>query len=520
MKKYLLLYSLLGCYTLLLSQEIEWQKSLGGAQEEYLFDAIPTLDYGYIVAGSSVSSSSGTKELHSYGNLDYWIWKMKENGDLEWEQNLGGTGNDFLRSIRYTSDGGYILGGSSDSPINEVKTDSCRGKQDYWIVKLDPKGEVQWQKTLGGSEDDQLEVIRPLSDNGGYILAGTSSSSTSFEKEEETRGNTDYWIVKLDNQGDSQWQRTLGGNYADEVKGLEVLPENKGYMVYGYSNSTISGDKEVKNKGLGDVWVVRLTSEGEVLWQESYGGKGDDIPTGLQITEEGNYVLLGYSNSNTEEGTDYWLMEFDDLGNIHFEETYNVGTTDIATGLTKNKDHSYLISGYTRTNYKNANGQEKKGIEDYVAIKVDKQGKKQWEKQLGGKGSDRLLNTVQTRDGGYLLSGTSNSNANRDKSARSNGLKDYWVVKLKDRLVDTEVIEEDRSIQLYPVPTERYLTVVVPYDFQQGTTHIYDYAGRLLQSQELKSRTEVLDLLSLGSGLYIIKIQTDKEEVSKKIVKK
>ncbi|MFV0238217.1 MAG: T9SS C-terminal target domain-containing protein, partial [Flavobacteriales bacterium] len=178
MKKELRYYILIMYFGVLTSQEIDWQKSLGGFQEEYLFDALPTLDYGYILAGSSVSSSGGTKELRSYGNLDYWIWKMKENGDLEWEQNLGGSGNDFLRSIRYTEDGGYILGGSSDSPINEVKTDSCRGKQDYWVVKLDPKGEVQWQKTLGGAEDDQLEVIRPLSDNGGYILAGTSSSST------------------------------------------------------------------------------------------------------------------------------------------------------------------------------------------------------------------------------------------------------------------------------------------------------------------------------------------------------
>ena len=520
MKKHLLLLgSLFGFYTLLHSQEIQWQKSLGGAQEEYLYDAIPTLDYGFILAGSSVSSSSGSKELTSYGNLDYWIWKMKENGEMEWEQNLGGSGNDFLRSIRYTSEGGYILGGSSDSPINEVKTDSCRGKQDYWIVKLDASGDTQWQKTLGGNEDDNLEVIRPLSDEKGYILAGTSSSNKSHEKQEDSRGNTDYWIVKLDHEGEIQWQKTLGGNYTDDVKGLEVLSDEKGYIVYGYSNSEATGDKTTDNKGLGDVWVIRLTQEGEILWQESLGSKGDDIPTKLHITEDGNYTLLGYTTSGNQ-GTDYWLVEFDDLGNINFEQTYNVGTTDIATGLTKNKDGSYLISGYTRTAYKNANGQDKEGIEDYVTLKVDHKGEKQWEKLIGGKGSDRLLNTIQTRDGGYLLSGTSNSKAEGDKSARSNGLKDYWIVKLMDTPVDTEVIEEDRSIQLYPVPTDRYVTIVIPYDFETGTAFIYDYAGRLLQQQPLKSRTEILDLNLLQSGLYIVKIQNEKEEISKKIIKK
>ncbi|MFV0539282.1 MAG: T9SS type A sorting domain-containing protein [Dysgonomonas sp.] len=518
MKKQLLLFSLFGYCTILIAQDIQWQKSLGGAQEEYLFDAIPTLDYGYILAGSSVSSQSGTKELTSHGNLDYWIWKMNENGELDWEQNLGGLGNDFLTSIRYTSDGGYILGGYSDSPIGTIKTDSCRGKHDYWIVKLDASGATQWQKTLGGQEDDRLQVIRPLPDNQGYILGGTSASSTSFDKTESTRGNTDYWIVSLDVSGDVVWERTLGGNYADELKGLEVLPEDQGYIVYGYSTSTLSGDKETEGLGQGDVWMLRLNTSGDVLWQQSYGNSEDDIPVGLQITPEGEYALLGYTVQAS--GSDYWLISLDAFGATRWEETYDVGTSDIATGLTLAKDNNYLISGYTQTTYDNDNGEEAKGIEDYVAIKVNQQGKKLWEKQLGGKGSDRLLNTVQTRDGGYLLSGTSNSKADGDKSARSNGLKDYWIVKLKDQPVDTEVIEEDRSIVLYPIPTERYLTVVIPYDFEVGTALIYDYAGRLLQKQELNHRTEVLDLQHLASGLYIVKIQNEKEEISKKIVKK
>ncbi len=519
MKKPLLLFSiLLVFFQYFSSQEIQWQKSLGGAQEEYLFDALATLDYGYLLAGSSVSTKSGSKALSSYGNLDYWLWKMNENGELEWEQNLGGLGNDFLRSIRYTADGGYILGGHSDSPVNEVKLDSCRGKHDYWVVKLDPLGKIQWQKTLGGTEDDRLMVVRPLENVKGYILGGTSNSGRSHEKEAVSRGNSDYWIVQLDASGGIRWQRTLGGNYTDELKGLEVLPDDKGYIVYGYSNSQVSGDKQAEQLGLGDVWVIRLTQKGEVLWQETYGGKGDDIPVQLQITDEGNYLLLGYSNSHSEEGTDYWLVEFDNVGNVNFEETYNIGTTDIATGLTKNKDQTYLISGYTRTNYKSPSGKEAQGVEDYVAIKVDQQGQKLWEKQLGGKGSDRLLSTLQTRDGGYVLSGTSNSGAGRDKSIRSNGLKDYWVVKLQDEAVAIE--EEDRSIVVYPIPTERYLTVVVPYAFETGVALVYDYAGRLLQKQVLKSRTQALDLHHLASGLYIVKIQTEKEEITKKIVKK
>ncbi|MFV0531113.1 MAG: T9SS type A sorting domain-containing protein [Flavobacteriales bacterium] len=307
----------------------------------------------------------------------------------------------------------------------------------------------------------------------------------------------------------------MGGNYNDELKGVEVLPDNKGYIVYGYSNSEeATGDKKAQNLREGDAWLIHLTQEGKILWQQTYGGIGDDVPVQIQITQDGDYLLLSYSNSNIEEGTDYQLTKIDDLGVVKFDKTYNMGLTDIATGLTKGKDHTYLISGYTQTSYENTEGEETKGIEDYVVIKVDTQGNKLWEKQLGGKDSDRLLNTLQTRDGGYLLSGTSRSEATGDK----NGLKDYWIVKLKDQPV--EKVEENRSIQLYPVPTERYVTIVTPYDFKTGSALIYDYAGRILQKRELKNRMEVLDLHFLSNGVYLVKIQNEKEEVSKKIVKK
>ncbi len=107
---------------------------------------------------------------------------MNESGALEWEQNLGGSGNDFLRSIRYTADGGYILGGHSDSPVNEVKLDSCRGKHDYWVVKLDAAGKIQWQKTLGGTEDDRLMAVRPLEEGKGYILGEPLSPAVPMKK--------------------------------------------------------------------------------------------------------------------------------------------------------------------------------------------------------------------------------------------------------------------------------------------------------------------------------------------------
>ena len=158
------------------AQEIAWQQTLGGAREEHLYDAISTYDYGILLAGSSVSEASGNKKDGSQGDLDYWLWKMTEDGKLEWQKNYGGAGNDYLYSVAYTKDGGYILGGSSDSPKSDDKDTDSFGKRDYWIVKLNPRGEIEWQHTYGGSEDDQLTAIAQTED-GGFWVAGTDSGT-------------------------------------------------------------------------------------------------------------------------------------------------------------------------------------------------------------------------------------------------------------------------------------------------------------------------------------------------------
>lgn len=159
-----------------LAQHIQWQQSLGGEREEHLYDAISTYDYGILLAGSSVSEANGNKKDGNVADLDYWLWKMTEDGKLEWQKNYGGAGNDYLYSVSYTLDGGYILGGSSDSPEGHDKDTTGSGGLDFWILKLNPRGEIEWQKTFGGSENERLTAIAQ-SKNGGYWVAGTSSST-------------------------------------------------------------------------------------------------------------------------------------------------------------------------------------------------------------------------------------------------------------------------------------------------------------------------------------------------------
>jgi hypothetical protein len=252
------------------SQDILWEKSYGGKHAEFLFDAIPTPDYGFILAGSSISNKNGNKSDNNQGDLDYWVWKMDDKGGLDWQKSFGGKGMDLLQSICLTADAGFILAGTSTSDKGEFKKENSKGNADFWIIKLDAKGGEMWQKTIGGSGQEKLQSITRTAD-GGYLLGGSSSSGKSVAdakgtedkngKSEDSRGNLDYWIVKLDKNGAVEWQKTMGGLYVDELKSIEQTKDG-GYILGGYSNSPASGEKTDTNIGIGDFGLLKpITKE-------------------------------------------------------------------------------------------------------------------------------------------------------------------------------------------------------------------------------------------------------------------
>lgn len=533
------------------SQDILWEKSYGGIHADYLFDAQPTADYGFILAGSSLSEKTGNKTDENHGDLDYWIWKMNEKGELDWQKSIGGNGFDLLQSIKGTRDGGFILAGTSSSGNSFQKKDNCKGLADFWVIKLDASGEEQWQRTIGGDGQDELLCAFQTKD-GGYILGGSSSSSPSavtnikeegkmkasaqtdlYSKSEKSRGNMDYWIVKLDNQGIIEWQKTYGGKYADLLRSMEQTADN-GYILAGYSNSPVSGDKTDPNKGVGDYWIVKIDEAGIVQWQNTYGAEGDDQPYVIHQTPDGGYIVGGNSNSKNAltplggivgNGTDFWVLKLDAEGGVVWSKTYDFGKVDILTSLVENNNQTYLIGGYAKAETRQSLigdavkkagvGKDKEGINDYIALKIDENGEELWNKTVGSNGEDILRKVIETRDGGYLMAGTSNSGSSNDKKSNIGG-NDFWVVKLKDKSKADKV---KASIEAIPNPAVTYTNVIIGYDFKQGTASVIDILGRVLQHFSISSRTVPVDLSHYSEGIYIVKIQTDVKTESVKVIK-
>lgn len=520
------------------AQKILWEKSLGGKHAEYLYDAIATPDYGFILAGSSLSDKNGNKDESNKGDLDYWLWKMDEKGNLEWQKSFGGNKVDLLQSIALTYDGGFILGGTSSSDKGTVKTDACKGQEDFWIIKLNAKGQEMWQKTIGGSGMEKLLSIAPTKD-GGYILGGTSSSDRNdtkgiddpYGKWEDSKGNLDYWVVKLDSKGTVEWQKTLGGKYHDELKSIHQTLDG-GFILGGYSNSPVSGNKTAPNFGLGDYWVVKLNEDGNVQWQQTYGGDGDDNLFSLIPTKDGGYLLGGNSNSGAtnsksktnKSGTDFWVIKVDAIGLIQWQDTYDFGKYDVLTSLVENKDGSFLIGGYAQSelgNKQKSNTKtvkaDKEGISDYIALKIDAEGKERWSKTVGSKGDEVLRKLLETRDGGYLLAGTSNGGISRDKKTAKGG-NDFWVVKLRDK----EKEEKERiTLEAIPNPASSFTNVIITFEYKEGTATLYDLSGRSLQTITITGeRTVPIELNGLPQGIYVIEIKTDTEKGGVKVIKK
>ncbi|MEO0038526.1 MAG: hypothetical protein RIQ59_1737 [Bacteroidota bacterium] len=537
-------YFLLFVPLLIQSQNILWEKSYGGKYADYLFDVQPTADYGFILAGSSLSDKSGTKSENNQGDLDYWVWKMDENGKPDWQKSLGGSGFDLLKSIRGTKDGGFILAGTSNSDTGFHKKDSCKGGTDFWVFKLNAKGEEQWQRTIGGTGQDELLSVFQTTD-GGYILGGSSSSDATIvattgkkalttskkdltSKSTSSRGSMDYWIVKLNAEGEVQWQKTFGGKYVDELRSMEQTKDG-GYILGGYSNSPESGDKTEPSIGIGDYWVVKIDNSGTIEWQRTYGGNGDNQLYVIHQTGDEGYLIGGNSNSTNSlttkggtvsNGTDFWLLKVDTKGEEQWSRTYDYGKVDILTSLVENKDHTFLIGGYAQNDVTSASGlalkKQDKGINDYIALKVDATGQEIWTQSVGSSGEDILRKLIETRDGGYLLAGTSNSSSSLDKKSTI-GSNDFWVVKLQDKV---NVEPAKVAIEVFPNPVATFTNVIIGYEYTNGTATLVDLSGRTLQQFSITSRTVPLDLTMYPEGIYIVNIKTDVRTDGLKLIKK
>jgi hypothetical protein len=435
------------------AQEIQWQNTLGGSAYDYCKNMIETNDGGFILIGFADSSDGDL--TGNYGSYDVWVVKLDNTGNLEWQKSYGGSENDAGTDIKQTPDGGYIIAAYTSSTDGDVSSNPYG--YSYWLVKIDNVGTILWEHTFGGSYIDYPNSIQITAD-GGYIMAGKSASSDG-----DVTGHhggyyhNDYWIVKTDVNGVLEWQKSIGGDGDDKPWAIKQTPDN-GYIIVGRASEAV-GDV-TNNYGSYDFWVVKIDSTGNILWDKNYGGTESDCAYDVSLVADGGYIVVGYTKSNDIDvtgyhgGRDIWLIKIDASGVLEWQKSLGGTEDDSSNSLDITSDGGIIVGGYSESN--DGDVTENKGGKDAWIVKLDSNANILWEKSYGGSGNDRATKILQTGTGSFVFSG--NTESIDGDVTDNNGDLDFWIVNLNNfASVDSKKLSE--NIELFPNPTADYLNI-------------------------------------------------------------
>lgn len=432
----------------------EWDHRYGGTSEDHLETMKETFDGGFILGGTSLSDETGDKTQPTRGGADYYVVRTDMYGVKLWDARFGGSADDELTSLQQTTDGGYILGGTSNSGIGGDKTQanwdtSYHAYGDYWIVKIDASGHKLWDKRFGGIYDETMTSVIQTSD-GGYLLGGYSSSLVSGDKTQTTWGGPDYWVVKTDANGNKLWDKRFGGNRNDQLKSLQQTRDG-GYILAGFTWSDISGDNSQAMRGTAaycDYWLVKTDASGNKMWDSRYGGDMNDNLINIIQCADNGYFMGGYSYSgisgdkteasfSTGSIADFWVVRVDangvklwdrDLGGTMNEDEFG--------NVLQTEDKGFIVSGSSYSAINGTKTEANLGPEQSWIIKLDMNGATLWDKTIFTPGHDEGCAVVQCKDGGYVVANTSNGTIGGYKTEDHHDMAgvtgDYWIVKIND----------------------------------------------------------------------------------------
>jgi hypothetical protein len=525
---------------------IQWQNVLGGSLDDIPYSINQTADGGFIVVGSTVSADSGAAGsgntvpypgsggvITGLGSLliaasydagdftkaqkytirvesavgrvvtstttgaagyasadrDILVMKLDSSGTLQWLNVYGSNYDDEGYGIRQTSDGGYVLAGYTEA----------RGNRDALVIRLDSAGNVVWQKVLGGRYADFASDIRQTGDNG-FIVVGTTYSSNSGDVG-VNHGSGDIWVIRMDPSGTIVWQKLLGGYGDDNGYSIHQTIDG-GYVLTGNTYSDNSGDVG-PNHGSDDMWVVKLDSVGNIQWQKVLGGNAHEAGYGVRQTHDGGYVAAGVtgSSNNGDVGAshgngDFWVVRLDSSGNIQWQKVLGGSDVDNGRAIEQTSDGGYILTGYSTSGSSGDVGPNHNSCDAWV-VRLDSVGTVLWQRQFGGFGTEWGLDIHQTRDGGYVFTGQTDSSNSGDVGL-NHGRNDFWVVKLAP--------EASSPFPLFPTTIPR-----IPSIGQATTSYQVGFDG-LMYNVDGKNTLDI-DLAKARRSLATVSVYQDRVEV-------
>ena len=487
---------------------IEWQKCIGGSDDDDATSIIQTSDGGYITVGCISSNDFDINCNHDIIS-DIFVVKISNNGNIIWKRCLGGSDIDINPIIIETNDSGYIVASTTYSNDGDVfGFHTSINNPDAWIVKLDSVGNIVWQKCYGGTDRDEVfDII--LSDEGGCVFVGSTLSIDGDLLNLNSYSNSiQGWIVKIDSVGNILWQKLLGGSYDDILYSVSKTTDGN-YVVAGVTSSD-DGDV-VGNTSIESGWILKLSETGSILWQKCLNRGVYSRVTDIIQSSNGNILATcEYMPTSTSfSNFNCYVLNLSNSGNVVWEKELGGTREDYLKSIQETSDGGFIVGGTTESWDGDLSNVFSNGFEDFWIIKLTETGNISWQKCLGGTGFDELRSIEQTSDLGFIIAGSTNS---KDGDVIGNHFinpnessDDMWVVKLSPNVYINQYNVEE-TMNIFPNPTSNILKIQTETKYFGESYQIISILGQVVAKGTINSENMKIDVSSLGKGVYIVKI--------------
>ncbi len=485
-----------------------------------------------IIAGTSgYIGINGDKTDIGCSSSDVWMLMLDQNMNIIWDKAIGGLDQDEIHGLSVGLNNSIVISGETRSDSSCEISTFIRGGSDLWTCIIDSTGNKLLDNRYGSSSNETGgKLIR--SNNGDYLIFGGSSGGISGDKTTPGYGNKDFWLVRTDSLGSKLWDRTYGGNDIELTNSLyeyfiSSVKDNH-FLIGGRSYSWISGTISVNGYGYSDAWVAKLDSVGNVIWDKRFGGSDVEFASKMIEVNDG-YLLLGASWSKTG-GTisdtgiayqDVWIVKIDTAGNQLWEKRYGGIDDDFGIDIQEGPDGGFWVLGVTDSPAGYDVSEPSYGDGDYWIFKIDSVGNKIWDKRFGGPGVNQASSFIIMPDSSIFICGYAEAGISSVKTDSGNGSYDYWIVHFNYYNNTTGINSTNAShgITISPNPTQNILNVKGLL-MGQYEAILFGVDGRVIKQSLLQGGSEVIySLDDVSPGMYLLRFNGDKFTATIKVVK-
>jgi len=487
---------------------ILWQQCYGGSADDFGVSVLPS-NNGFMLLGQT--SSNDVQVNGNHGEEDFWLVNIDSSGNFLNSKCYGGSDFDAPSQMISCPGGGFALFGSTPS-VNGTVTGN-HGGIDYWIIRVDDDGNFLWQKCLGGSWMDIGRRISVTYDSG-FVCIGWSNSQDGDVT--GNHGAFDFWAVKLDKNGNVKWEKSLGGSSQDD--GLCVTAtSDKGVIVGGWTGSA-DGDVQCLHHSEIDAWVLKLDSTGSIEWQKCYGGSLTDCITSIVQLDDGSYMYAGTTQSNDGDvsgnhgGYDYWVIKTDHWGNLIWQKCYGGGNDETPYFIKRLSDGNFIIGGDTYSNDGDVtNNHSFQDYKDMWLIKISPEGNLIWQQCFGGTDNETMHDVVELSGQRLFAIGgsyTMNNTGNVQCTHHGPGTDDMWLLMVYDSTMVGVNEHPDLSdgLKVYPNPAGDFVkfSCKTKDNITEIRIQIIDQLGQVFKVLNMPATANEMtwDTSKVQSGVY------------------